>query len=130
MNNINQGVSHIQALYAALLQAGFKAKIWKDQRIYLNGFGLDISAFFIFDDPASPFNPDGELQKKSGLLAYTSLKVFTDAGAGKWAINRRKEVLHAIGCELAKAGISKASPPPDYHEMIISADDEAHAWIS
>lgn len=111
--------TQIQAMFEALISAGFKAKIWKENRIYLNGFGRDITAYIIFDEPDSK-----EWNTPSGLFAGCALKVFTDAGTGKWALHRRQDVMHEIGTKLFKAGITTFGPDPDPRRMIPTVEDE------
>ena len=74
-----------------------KFSIWQGRRIYINDFGRDITAYIEFDDPN---NEDFE-----HLMAGTKLQVYTKAEqAGKWAINRRKQVKHEIMTALKSGG--------------------------
>lgn len=108
--------TQIQAMLAKLKEAGIGAKIWKDERIYLQGFGRDISAYITFDEP--------EAIEWSKLFSGCALKVYTDAGGGKWAHNRRQDVMQEIGAALHRAGITDFAPPENPREMIPTRDPE------
>jgi hypothetical protein len=84
-------MTQIEALAAALTEAGFKANIFKGQRIYLNGYGRDISAYITLD------YPDDEVAQ-GRLFDGCALKVFSncDSQTGKWRTNRAKQIKHAI----------------------------------
>ena len=112
MTNTTETKIQIEKLEAKLQDEGFDAKIWKD-RIYLNGYGKDIKAFITFDAPFEVSEED--------IMAGTKVNVYTNAPNvdGKWAINRRKQVLHTIAEELYETEIIKVEPPEDWREMIL-----------
>lgn len=112
--------TQIAAMLEALTAAGIKAKIWKESRIYLNGYGRDIDAYISFDEPDSKAWDKSE----DGLFTGCAVKVFTDAGMGKWAYNRRQDVMHRIGERLFRAGILPFAPDPDPRRMLPTPDDE------
>jgi hypothetical protein len=87
-------ITQIAALAAQLTEAGFDVKIWRDQRIYFNGYGRDIKAFVRFDDPgASADECGGPL----GLWSGAALDVRSDANQARaWLVNRAKQVKHSI----------------------------------
>lgn len=73
----------------ALIGEKIDVKNWKSKRLYFQGFGKDISAYFE-DIDEEEFYPE---QPTSG----TALKVFTNAQqVHTWKINRAKEVKHEI----------------------------------
>ncbi len=88
----------IEALTEALNANGFSAKIWKGSRIYLNGYGKDISAYITLDWPDAPAT-DGR------LFDGCALKVFSNADqTGAWKVNRAKQVKHNIMTALYDEG--------------------------
>ena len=90
--------TNIISLEDKLNDSGFNAKIWKGFRIYLNGFGRDIKAYFEFDEPES--------QDYESLLDGTALKVYTNANQSyKWKINRSRKVKFQIMNQLKQFGI-------------------------
>ncbi len=110
--------TQIEAMHKALRAAGINANIYKGQRVYLNGFGKDITAYITFDEP--------DATEWSELYSGCALKVFTDAGGGKWAINRRQDVMHEIGTKLHRAGITSFAPAENPRDMVpMPEDDEA-----
>lgn len=79
----------IEALAAVLKEKGFSCSIWQNSRIYLNGYGKDISAFITFDDPTE--------EDFQNPYSGCCLKVFTKTEAPKsWRVNRCKQVKHKI----------------------------------
>jgi len=64
-------------------------------RIYLNGHGKDIKAFFDFDDMTDPQKI--EIYKGEGIILGSQLKVFSNADQSRlWKINRAKQVKYTI----------------------------------
>ena len=108
--------AQIDAFFNQLSAHGIKGKIWKRSRIYLQGFGKDITAYIAFDEPEADYSQD------SNLFSGCALKVYTDAGDGKWAFNRRQDVMQEIGAQLHKAGITSFAPPEDARQMIPCID--------
>ena len=103
----------IQVLHAALVKAGFDAKIWKDQRIYFNGQGRDIKAFIQLDEPMEP------LDDSVTLLSGCALKVFSDCEQDrKWLANRAKQVKHALMVQMFDAGIA-TQPCERWQDVIL-----------
>jgi hypothetical protein len=87
-------ITQIAALAEQLTEAGFDVKIWRDQRIYLNGYGRDIKAFIRFDHPTIPA---AECDDELGLWAGAGLDVRSDANqTQQWLTNRAKQVKHSI----------------------------------
>lgn len=96
-NGVTQ-MTHIQTLESKLNESGLKAKAWKEWRIYINGFGKDIKAYFQLDEPLSDEPVD--------LLDGVALKVFSNANQSyNWKLNRSKQVKHKIMTKLAEAGV-------------------------
>ncbi len=98
-------VTQIDALCAALTTEAVFDKVsnWRNQRIYINGFGRDIKAFITFDDPMAEDYPH--------LMHGAALKVYSDADqSGAWLMNRRKQVKHEIMLGLKSSGVL----PPDF----------------
>ena len=90
--------TQIEALCAKLNEIGIDAKIWKGLRIYLNGFGRDIKAFFEFED--------SEALQWDDLLEGTSLQVYTNANQSQqWKLNRYKSVKFEIMKRLERGGV-------------------------
>jgi hypothetical protein len=94
--------TRINALTEFLADKGMKASAWKNRRVYLNGYGRDIKACIVLDDPLDTYNPDDETDS---LYSGCSLKVYSNCEQGrKWLINRAKQVKHNIMCEMATIG--------------------------
>ncbi|MHB8473735.1 MAG: hypothetical protein ACYDC8_12995 [Gammaproteobacteria bacterium] len=58
----------------------------------------------------------------TGIRTGCALKVYTDAGEGKWALHRRQDVMQEIGAQLHRAGITSFAPPEDARQMIPATD--------
>ena len=85
-------------LTAKLNTSGLKANIWKGFRVYLNGYGRDIKAYFEFDDSDSRDWVD--------VMDGVALKVYSNANqSNRWKIERAKEVKYQIMNQLKRAGI-------------------------
>lgn len=97
-------ITQITSLTAALKKSGFNAREWKNERIYLNGLGRDITAFVTLDEPLSA--PDAD-----NLFEGCGLKVFSncDNQPMAWKINRAKQVKHEIMKSLDFSGITALS---------------------
>ena len=112
-------MKRIEKAIEVMRAAGMDARAWQKHgkdRIYLGGAGKDIKAFFDFDEGwANETVGDGD-----ELLGGSSLKVFTNAEGvdGKWAVNRRKQVMHSFMVDLVEAGLV-AEAPEDWKEVII-----------
>lgn len=92
-------MKQIAALTQALNESGISAKSWRDSRIYLSGFGRDITAYITLDEPLS--------ETFEHLFGGCSLKVFTDCEQSQnWKMNRYREVKHKIMITLDEAGIT------------------------
>jgi hypothetical protein len=103
--------TQIEALAAAMTAAGFKAKAWKGQRIYINGLGRDINAFVALDTPDEPASDN--------LFSGCALKVFSDAAQpGAWRINRSKQVKHDLMQQMQRAGIA-SGVCEDWRDVIL-----------
>lgn len=113
----NNMTAQIDAFMNLLGAHGIKGKIWQRKRIYLQKFGKDITAYITFDDPESFAVPEG-------LFSGCALKVFTDAGEGKWAYNRRQDVMQEIGAALHRAGITSFAPPENARDMTPCSDED------
>ena len=89
----------IETLLNVCSQAGLSAKQWKE-RVYINGLGRDIKAYFIVDD----VNDD-----RPGLEG-SALKVFSNCPGmnQKWLINRAKQVKFGIMQQLHESGVISA----------------------
>jgi hypothetical protein len=83
--------TQIEALTAALNAAALPAKAWKGKRIYLNGYGRDISAYITLDDPDREA-VEGRLFDGCALKVYSNC----DSQSGLWRANRAKQVKHDI----------------------------------
>lgn len=107
-------MKHIDALARALNLSDFAATPWKNCRVYINGLGKDISAYFTFDEPEADVEPEAD------LLAGTALKVFTNCAQGQaWKINRAKQVKHDLMVRLFECGISKVEPCAEWRDVIL-----------
>jgi len=105
-------MKQIDALHAALIKAGLNAAIWRNQRIYINGLGTDITAHFAFDDTQATAGDD--------LLEGATLKVFSNCNQNRaWLLNRAKQVKHNLMVRVFNAGISKVEPPAEWREVIL-----------
>jgi hypothetical protein len=92
-------MTQIEALTAALNTAGFTAKAWKGTRIYLNGYGRDISAYITMDEPGAEAE-EGRLFDGCALKVYSNC----DSQPGAWRANRAKQVKHDIMTSLYADG--------------------------
>lgn len=84
--------THIEALTDALNHAGFDAKAWKNSKIYLNGYGKDISAYIDLDDPLDEDFDEDKLWDGCSLKVYSNC----ESQPGKWRVNRAKQIKHGI----------------------------------
>ena len=107
----------IDAMCAKLNAEGFEAKTWKDQRIYLNGYGRDIKAYITFDDPTHDLNVEDE---SDTLFAGCGLKVYSDCEQSRsWLINRAKQVKHSIMLRLNELNIIPWEVCKNWQEVIL-----------
>ncbi len=91
-------MNHVLKMEEVLKSANIKASQWKGIRVYLNGFGKDVKAYFEFDNPFAE-SPDN-------VFDETALKVFSNCNQSKsWKINRSKQVKHTIMVKLEQAGL-------------------------
>lgn len=105
-------MKQIDALHAALIKAGLNAAIWRNQRIYINNLGTDITAYFTFDDTQATAGDN--------LLQDTALKVYSSCPQSRlWVMNRAKQVKHNLMVRVFNAGISKVEPPAEWREVIL-----------
>ena len=105
----------IQVLHAAMVDAGFDAKIWKESRIYINGEGRDIKAYITFDEPMSALGDE-----ETPLFFGCSLKVFSDCAQDRvWLVNRAKQVKHGLMGRLHDAGIVTTTPCERWQDVIL-----------
>ena len=94
-------MKQIDALTEAIKSSGISAKAWKESRIYLSGFGKDITAYITLDEPLS--------ETFEHLFGGCALKVFTDCNQGaNWKMNRYRQVKHSIMMTLDEAGITSS----------------------
>ena len=81
----------ITQLAKVLSDYGIRANVWKNARVYINGYGRDIIAWIGFDDPTQGLD-DGQ-----PLYDGCRLRVFSHAAQPRnWLINRAKQVKHEI----------------------------------
>jgi hypothetical protein len=91
-------MTQIEKLEAVLQQIGLRANAWKGCRIYINGYGRDIKAFFHLEHPAEEAGED--------LLEGVALRVFSNANQPmRWCVNRAKQVKHSIMLSAKDAGL-------------------------
>ena len=87
--------TQIEQLTNFLNDNGFKARPWREFRVYLNNYGKDIKAYIELDEPTA------ELGDDEYLFNGCALRVFSNAAQSRaWLINRAKQVKHGIMCEL------------------------------
>jgi len=100
-------MTKIVALYAALEAAEFRASIWRDRRIYINGFGRDIKAYIELDNPADEADT-------TRLFDGAALRVYSncDSQPAIWRMNRAKQVKHELMERLHASGITAYLGPP------------------
>jgi hypothetical protein len=89
---------------AALLAAGFRAKRYGEARIYIGGYGRDISAW-LESDAAGVLPVDG-----------ATLHVRSSWRSPHNAL-RCKGVKHAILSDLHAAGLASVAPPEDWRQI-------------
>ena len=109
--------TRIQALHDALKnRTKLQANIWKDRRIYLNGFGRDIKAYFHwdFETQSEPHHPQEDLFTFSTLSVFSNCQTQTH----KWRVNRAKQVKHGILMDLKNAGLLE-SCPENWEDVIL-----------
>jgi hypothetical protein len=109
--------TQIQALCAALNDAALDAKIWRGDRIYLNGYGKDISAYITFDDALTPAD---ECVGTMGLFQGCALKVFSNANQDRsWIISRAKQIKHGIMVAMVNASIVPGPVCSDWRDVVL-----------
>ncbi len=105
--------THIRALCEKLNESGFEAKIWRNERIYLNGYGRDIKAYFLLFDPED-VPPDSDWALLDGVV----LKVSSHGDkSAKWLLNRAKQVKHAIMLDVHACGVGAEHPCESWQEV-------------
>jgi hypothetical protein len=105
MSEVAGNQTQIHALAAALKDAGMDVKVWRDQRIYINKLGGDITAYVEMDNP---LNNEAEM-----LWSGCSLKVFTDCEqTTAWRLNRRKQIKHGLMKAIHATGVCGDLPAP------------------
>jgi len=97
-------------LAAALAYCGFNVRRWKGERLYLSGYGRDISAYLETAAPPGPAPADGYR-----LVVTSSWRAPRHNGL------RCKGVKHALLCDLFAAGLIGAPPPPSWQDVILDA---------
>jgi hypothetical protein len=100
-------------LCEALVYCGFRVRRWKGERLYLGGYGRDISAYLEPDCGGGPSPADGY-----------RLVVTSSWRAARYNGLRCKGVKHAIWGDLYRAALVSAPPPVDWQGVTL---DEASA---
>lgn len=105
-------MKQIEALNEKLNKIGFKAKIWQDRRIYINGFERTLKAYITFDNPQS--------EDYSNLFEGAALCVFSDCESQttRWNVNRSKQVKHRIMRELKDADLISVDVPENWEDVL------------
>ena len=110
-------MNHTTELCDRLNADGFKAAIWQDRRIYLNGCGKDIKAYIELDDPLRKRDPNDATDT---LYSGCTLKVYSNAAQDRaWLVNRAKKVKHALMLRLVENGIVPGPVCPDWRAVIL-----------
>ena len=93
----------IQALAETLNQKGFLVHLWQDRRIYLNGLGKDIKAFFDYPEGGAkdPADPDA-------ILGGANLRVFCESVilSNQAKQDRAKQAKFAIMQQMDQVGLA------------------------
>jgi hypothetical protein len=98
-------MTQAEIVAAKLQTVGMKATLWdkKGQRVYINGHGRDIKAWFEFD------SDDEVTNDLDDIFSGSRLRVYSDCNQGRqWLINRAQQVKHQIMVDL--------------HEMAVGGD--------
>lgn len=103
--------SPAEALAAIMTSCGFSVRVWRGQRVYLDGYGRDINAYLAPLDLDSAFPAD-----KAKLVVRSSWQAHRYNGL------RCKGVKHAIWKDLFQACLVSA-PPPERWQDVPLADD-------
>ena len=115
--------THIESLKEYLNENGFKAAIWKDRRVYLNGFAgrkydRDINAYIDIDEPLEEVPEISDDEPFHPLLAGCALKVFSNAiQERQWLINRSKQFKKHVADQLYSVGLYRQATPEDWRQM-------------
>ena len=100
-------------------------------RIYLNGYGRDISAYIELDEPERDVAELEDwagpgVRPEAGLYEGAALRVYSDAAQGRaWRVNRAKQVKHEIMTAIAAAMVAEGCPAEfwtvtdDWREVIL-----------
>lgn len=114
MNNLEkQTKTHCEQLTKFLCQHNFIARSWLGFRVYLNGYGKDIQAYFEIDATDNEFLSD---QPLSG----TNLKVWSTCKQHpNWLLNRCKQVKCQIMHDLKNAGIFNGEVCENWREIVL-----------
>ena len=117
--------NHIDTLHEYLNANGFKASIWQDRRIYLNGFlgskyDRDIKAYIEIDEPLDEVPDVSESSPVHPLMAGCAVKVFSNADQERqWLANRAKQFKRGVAVQLHEVGLLKDAPPEDWREIAL-----------
>lgn len=97
-----------------LCEKGFKARYHLPTcRVYLNGYGRDISAYFELDPDGSQFDPNDPLHG-------TNLKVWSNSYQSQaWLVNRCKQVKHSIMLAIKRTGLVSCEVCQRWEDVIL-----------
>lgn len=107
-SEINDQKSRVLALAGALKYCGFECRVWRDQRVYLHGYGRDITAYL------EPFGDEG-----LALADGARLDVRSNWQAAKHNGLRCKGVKHAILKDLWAARLVTTPPPEKWQDVML-----------
>lgn len=107
-SEINHQKSRVLALVEALTYCGFACRVWREQRVYLHGYGRDITAYL------EPCDDDG-LRPADGA----GLDVRSNWQAAKHNGLRCKGVKHAILKDLWAARLISEPPPEKWQDVVL-----------
>lgn len=94
-------MTNVRRLYETLKASGLNVSLWRGCRVYINGLGKDITAYFDYPDGGSMDEADNE-----DVLWCARLRVFSNANqTHQWRVNRAKQVKHYIMLTIREAGL-------------------------
>lgn len=108
-SEINHQKTRVLALAEALTYCGFQLRVWRDQRVYLQGYGRDITAYL------EPRACDGQR-----LADGARLDVRSNWQAAKHNGLRCKGVKHSILKDLWAARLISEPPPEKWQDVMLS----------